>query len=61
MKQTKWSETVSVLVRCFAVVLVTAFAVTVMLGTACNAPDKPKTANDWYKKGTSYADNEMYG
>jgi tetratricopeptide (TPR) repeat protein len=61
MRQQKWSETVSVLVRCFAVVLVTAFAVTAMLGTSCNTPDEPETANDWYKKGKYYSDRDTYG
>jgi tetratricopeptide (TPR) repeat protein len=57
MRQTKLREIVVIV----STVLITAFAVTAMMGTSCNVPDEPATANDWYRKGKSYADDEMYG
>ena len=42
-------------------VLITAFAFAFLMGTSCGVPDEPKSAKDWYKKGKSYADDEIYG
>lgn len=60
MKLKKRRELI-VAAKIIAAVLVTAFAFAFLMGTSCGVPDDPKTAEDWFRKGKAYADDEMYG
>ena len=48
-------------VKISAAVLVTALAFAFLLGTSCGVPDEPNSAEDWYRKGKSYSDDDIYG